>query len=232
MSASWRAQPPSATPAYLRMPTAAAMVIPDQDDETALPPPAAVSSLPGVSEAPLPTVVESSPAVIGPSDPVPDEPPDGAEPADGRDQPTPAAKTDVRPRAAAETDVRQKVDAETDARPKVGAETDVRPRAAAETGVRPAAVPADADGVRDLEKTGGLAEPAAEPDWLTDHGPAGDVTPSPERPPDRRSPVIVWVKRHAQRRFRVMANVEELERALNYPGQMDGLPSSGPAHFG
>ena len=172
------------------------MVIPDQDDETASPPPTAVSSLPGVSEVPLPTVVESPPAVIGPSDPVPDEPPDGAEPADGRDQPTPAAKTDVRPRAAAETDVRQKVGAETDARPKVGAETDVRPRAAAETDVRPAAVPADADGVRDLEKTGGLAEPAAEPDRLTDHGPAGDVAPFPERPPDRRSPVIVWVKRH------------------------------------
>ena len=200
-------QPPPATPASdLRTPTAAAMVIPDQGDETPSPPPTAVSSLPGVSEVLLPTVVESPPAVIGPSDPVPDEPPDGAEPADGRDQPTPAAKTDVRPRAAAETDVRPKVGAETDVRPKVGAETDVRPkvsaetdvrpRAAAETDVRPAAVPADADGVRDLEKTGGLAEPAAEPDRLTDHGPAEDVAPSPERPPDRRSPVIVWVKRH------------------------------------
>ena len=115
-------QPPPATPASdLRTPTAAAMVIPDQDDETASPPPTAVSSLPGVSEVLLPTVVESSPAVIGPSDPVPDEPPDGAEPADGRDQPTPAAKTDVRPRAAAETDVRQKVERRDRRPPKVGA---------------------------------------------------------------------------------------------------------------
>ncbi|HMD22579.1 MAG TPA: protein kinase, partial [Streptosporangiaceae bacterium] len=180
-------QSASATPASdLRTPTAAAMVIPDQGDETPSPPPTAVSSLPGVSEVLLPTVVESPPAVIGPSDLVPDEQPDGAEPADGRDQPPPAAKTDVRPRAAAETD----------ARPKVGAEIDVRPRTAAETDVRPAAVPADADGVRDLEKTGGLAEPAAEPDRLTDHGPAEDVAPPPERPPDRRSPVIVWVQRH------------------------------------
>jgi serine/threonine protein kinase len=206
-------QPPPATPASdLRTPTAAAMVISDQGDETPSPPPTAVSGLPGVSEVLLPTVVESPPAVIGPSDPVPDEPPDGAEPADGRDQPTPAAKTDVRPRAAAETDARPKVGAETDARPKVGAEADARPkvgaeadarpRAAVETDVRPAAVPADADGVRDLEKTGGLAEPAAGPDRLTDHGPAGDVGPSPERPPDRRSPVIVWVKRH---RFPVLA---------------------------
>ena len=111
-------QPPPATRASdLRTPTAAGMVIPDQGDETPSPPPTAVSSLPGVSEVLLPTVVESPPAAIGPSDPVPDEPPDGAEPADGRDQPPPAAKTDVRPRAAAETD----------ARPKVGAETDVRP---------------------------------------------------------------------------------------------------------
>ena len=200
-------QPPPATPASdLRTPTAAAMVIPDQGDETPSPPPTAVSSLPVVSEVPLPTVVESPPAVIGPSDPVPDEPPDGAEPADGRDQPTPAAKTDVRakvgaetgvrPQAGAETDVRPKAGAETDARPKVGAETDVRPRAAAETDVRPAAVPPETDGVRDPEKTGGLAEPAAEPGRLTDHGPAEDGAPSPERPPDRRRPVLVWVKRH------------------------------------
>ena len=155
------------TPAAdLRTPTAAAMVIPDQDDETASPPPTAVSSLPGASEVPLATVVEPPPAAVGPVDPVPDELPDGVEPADGRDQPTPAAKTDVRPRAAAETDV------------------------------RPAAVLADADGDRDLERTGGLADPAAEPGRLTDHGPARDVGSPPERPPDRRSPVIVWVKRH------------------------------------
>ena len=102
-------QPPPATPASdLRTPTAAAMVIPDQGDETPSPPPTAVSSLPVVSEVPLPTVVESPPAVIGPSDPVPDEPPDGAEPADGRDQPTPAAKTDVRAKVGAETGVRPK----------------------------------------------------------------------------------------------------------------------------
>ena len=179
--------PPPVTPAAdLRTPTAAAMVIPDQDDETASPPPTAVSSLPGASEVPLATVVEPPPAAVGPVDPVPDELPDGVEPADGRDQPTPAAKTDVRPRAAAETDVR----------PRAAAETDVRPRAAAETDVRPAAVLADADGDRDLEQTGGLADPAAEPGRLTDHGPARDVGSPPERPPDRRSPVIVWVKRH------------------------------------
>ena len=82
------------------------MVIPDQDDETASPPPTAVSSLPGASEVPLPTVVEPPPAAVGPVDPVPDELPDGTEPAGERDQPTPAAKTDVRPKAAAETDVR------------------------------------------------------------------------------------------------------------------------------
>jgi serine/threonine protein kinase len=170
-------RPPPATPAPdLRTPTAAAMVIPDQDDETASPPPTAVSSLPGAPEVPLPTVVEPPPAAVGPVNPVPDELPDGIEPADERDQPRPAAKTDVRPRAAAETDV--------------------RPRAAAETDVRPAAVPADADGDRDLEQTGGLAEPAAEPDRLTDHGPAWDVGSPPERPPDHRSPVILWVKRH------------------------------------
>ena len=196
----------------LRTPTAAAMVIPDQDDETASPPPTAASSLPGVSEVLLPTVVETPPAVIGPSDPVPDEPPDRTEQAGERDQPTPAAKTDVRPRAAAETDVRQ----------KVGAETDARPKAAAETDVRPAAVPADADGVRDLEKTGGLAEPAAEPDRLTDHGPAEDVAPPPERPPDRRSPVIVWVKRH---RLPVLALVcAILAAAITIP-----FISSGPS---
>ena len=79
------------------------MVIPDQDDETAPPPPTVVSSLPGAPEVPLPTVVESPPPAV---DPVPDELPDATEPADERDQPTPAAKTDVRPRAAAETDVR------------------------------------------------------------------------------------------------------------------------------
>ena len=111
---------------------------------------------------------------------------DGTEPAAERDQPTPAAKTDVRPKAAAQTDVR----------PKAAAQTDVRPRAAAQTDVRPAAVPADADEVRDLEQTGGLADPAAEPDRLTDHGPAWDAAPLPERPPAGRSPVIVWVKRH------------------------------------
>ena len=204
---------PPVTPAPdLRTPTAAAMVIPDQDDETASPPPTAASSLPGVSEVLLPTVVETPPAVIGPSDPVPDEPPDRTEQAGERDQPTPAAKTDVRPRAAAETDVRQ----------KVGAETDARPKAAAETDVRPAAVPADADGVRDLEKTGGLAEPAAEPDRLTDHGPAEDVAPPPERPPDRRSPVIVWVKRH---RLPVLALVcAILAAAITIP-----FISSGPS---
>ena len=149
---------PPVTPASdLRTPTAAAMVIPDQDDETASPPSMVVSSLP-----------------------------DGTEPAAERDQPTPAAKTDVRPKAAAQTDVR----------PKAAAQTDVRPRAAAQTDVRPAAVPADADEVRDLEQTGGLADPAAEPDRLTDHGPAWDAAPPPERPPAGRSPVIVWVKRH------------------------------------
>jgi serine/threonine protein kinase/Tol biopolymer transport system component len=158
--------PPPVTPASdLSAPAAAAMVIPDQDDETASPPPTVVSGLPGASEVPLSTVVESPPTV-GPADPVPDELPDGTEPADERDQPPPAAKTDVRPRAAAETDV------------------------------RPAAVPADANGDRDLERTGGLAEPAAGPDRLTDHGPASDVVPPPERPPARRSPVIVWVQRH------------------------------------
>jgi serine/threonine protein kinase/sugar lactone lactonase YvrE len=77
----------------LPTPTAPAMVIPDQDDETASPPPTVVSSLPGAPEVPLPTVVESPPPAV---DPVPDE----------RAQPTPAAKTDVRPRAAVETDVR------------------------------------------------------------------------------------------------------------------------------
>ena len=144
------------TPASdLPTPTAAAMVIPDQDDETASPPPAAVSSLTGASEVPLPTVVESPPAA---ADPVPDELADGTEPVHERDQPTPAAQTDVRPRAAAETDV------------------------------RPAAVPADADGDRDLERTGGLADPAAEPDRLTDHGPARGVAPPPGRPPARREP--------------------------------------------
>ena len=174
-----------ATPASdLRTPTAAGMVIPDQDDETPSPPPTAVSSLPGVSEVLLPTVVESPPAVIAPSDPVPDEPPDGTEQADGRDQPAPAAKTDVRPKAAAESDARPKAAAETDARPKVGAETDARPRAAAETDVRPAAVPADADGVRPLS-----AAAAVPPD-------PGPVAPPPERPPARHSPVVVWVKRH------------------------------------
>ncbi len=170
------------TPAAdLPTPTAAAIVIPDQDDETASPPPTAVSSLPGASEVPSPTVVEPPPAAVRPADPVPDELPDRTEPADQRDQPTPAAQTDVRPRAAAETDVRPRAAAETDVRPRAAAETDVRPRAAAETDVRPAAIP---------------AEPAAEPDRLTDHGPAWDVAPPPERPPDRRSPVIVWVKSH------------------------------------
>jgi serine/threonine protein kinase/WD40 repeat protein len=159
--------PPPVTPASdLRTPTAAAMVIPDQDDEPASPPPTAVSSLPGAAKVPLPTVVEPPPAAVGPVDPVPDELSGGTEATDERDHPTPAAKTDVRPKAAAETDV------------------------------RPAAVPADADGDRDLEQTGGLAEPAAEPDRPTDHGPAGDAAPPPERPPARRSPVIVWVQRH------------------------------------
>ena len=124
-------QPPPATPASdLPTPTAAAMVIPDQDDETASPPPTAVSSLPVVSEVPLPTVVEPPPAVVGPSDPVPDELPDGTEPADQRDQPTPAAKTDVRAKVGAETGVRPQAGAETDVRPKAGAETDARPKAA------------------------------------------------------------------------------------------------------
>ena len=87
------------TPAAdLPTPTAAAMVIPDQDDETASPLPTAVSSLPGASEVPSPTVVEPPPAAVRPADPVPDELPDGTEPADQRDQPTPAAQTDVRPR--------------------------------------------------------------------------------------------------------------------------------------
>jgi serine/threonine protein kinase len=179
-------QPPRATPASdLRTPTAAAMVIPDQGDETPSPPPTAVSSLPGASEVRLPTVVESLPAAVGP---VPDELPDGTEPAGDRDLTPPAAKTDVRP----EADVRPKADI----RPNAAAQTDVRPKAAAETDVRPAAVPADADGVRDLQRTGGLAEPAAEPDRLTDHGPAWDAAPPPERPPAGRSPVVVWVKRH------------------------------------
>jgi serine/threonine protein kinase len=184
-------QPPPATPASdLRTPTAAAMVIPDQDHETPSPPPTAVSSLPGASEVRLPTVVESPPAAVGPvpDEPVPDELPDGTEPAGDRDPTPPAAKTDVRPKA----DVRP----EADIRPNAAAQTDVRPKAAAETDVRPAAVPADADGVRDLQRTGGLAEPAAEPDRLTDHGPAWDAAPPPERPPHRRSPVVVWVKRH------------------------------------
>jgi serine/threonine protein kinase len=95
------------TPAAdLRTPTAAAIVVPEQDDQTASPPPAAVSSLPGTSEARLPTVVEPPPAAVAPVDPVSPELPDGAEPPHERDQPTPAAKTDVRPRAAADTDLR------------------------------------------------------------------------------------------------------------------------------
>ena len=81
------------TPAAdLRTPTAAAMVIPDQDDETASPPPTAVSSLPGASEVPLATVVEPPPAAVGPVDPVPDELPDGVE------RPTGATSRRQRPR--------------------------------------------------------------------------------------------------------------------------------------
>jgi len=157
--------PPPVTPASdLPTPTAAAMVIPDQDSKTASAPSTVMSSPPGASEVSLPTVVESPPAAIGPAEPVPDELPDGTEPADERHQPAPAAETDVRPGSAAETDVRR------------------------------AAVPAGGD--RDLERTGGLAEPAAGPDRLTDHGPAWDVVPPPERPPARRGPIIVWVQRH------------------------------------
>jgi serine/threonine protein kinase len=135
---------------------AAAVPAPPGAVET--PPPTAVSSLPGAAKVPLPTVVEPPPAAVGP---IPDERPGGVGPADERDQLTPAAKTDVRPKTAAETDV--------------------RPKTAAETDVRPAAVP---------------TEPAAEPDRPTDHGPAGDAEPPSERPPARRSPVIVWVQRH------------------------------------
>jgi serine/threonine protein kinase len=172
--------------ADLPTPTAAAMVIPGQGNETASPPPTAVSSLPGASEIPLPTVVESSPAAVVPVDPVPDDLPDGAEPADERDQPTPAAKTDVRPRAAGETDVR----------PKVAAETDVRP----------AAIP-------------------AEPGRLTDHGPAWDLAPPPERPPARSGPVVVWVKRH---RLPVLALAcAILAAAITIPFISSSPPSSG-----
>jgi serine/threonine-protein kinase len=192
--------PPSTveTPAAdLPTPTAAAMVIPGQDNETASPPPTAVSSLPGASEIPLPTVVEPSPAAVVPVDPVPDDLPDGAEPADERDQPTPAAKTDVRPRAAAETDVRPKAAGETDVRPKAAGETDVRPKAAGETDVRPKA--AGETDVRPKAAAETDVRPAAipaEPGQLTDHGPAWDLAPPPERPPAGRSLVIIWVKRH------------------------------------
>jgi serine/threonine protein kinase/Tol biopolymer transport system component len=166
---------PPVTPASdLPTPTAAAMVIPDQD-ETPSPPPTAVSSLPGASPAPLPTVLEPPPAPAGPIDPVP---------------------ADLRPKVAAETDVRAKPAAETDVRPKAAAETGVRPKAAAETDVRPAGVPADADQDRDPGQPGGLAEPAAEPDWLAGDGPPWNVAPPPERPPAGRGPAIAWVKRH------------------------------------
>ena len=71
------------TPAAdLRTPTAAAIVIPEQDHQTASPPPAAVSSLPGTSEVRLPTA------------------------ADTDVRPRAAADTDVRPRTAADTDLR------------------------------------------------------------------------------------------------------------------------------
>src|SRR3984957_1600219 len=69
------------TPAAdLRTPTAAAIVIPEQDHQTASPPPAAVSSLPGTSEVWLPTVVEPAPAAVAPVDPVSPKLPAGAEP--------------------------------------------------------------------------------------------------------------------------------------------------------
>jgi serine/threonine protein kinase len=160
--------PAASTTSGLRTPTAAGMVIPDQSDQTPSPPPTAVSSLPGVSEVPLPTVLESLPAAVGSADPVRDQVPDVAEPSDARDQPAPAAKTDVRPRTPAEID----------ARPQTAAQTDVRPVAV------PAERSADADGDRPL------AAAAAVP---PDQGPAA---PPPEPPPAGRSPVVVWVKRH------------------------------------
>jgi serine/threonine protein kinase/WD40 repeat protein len=123
--------PAASTTSGLRTPTAAGMVIPDQSDQTPSPPPTAVSSLPGVSEVPLPTVLESLPAAVAP---IPDGLPYGAEPADGRDQLASAAKTDVRPKAAGEID----------ARPQTAAQTDVRPVAV------PAERSADADGDRPL----------------------------------------------------------------------------------
>ena len=97
---------PAGTTSDSRTPTAAGMVIPGQVDETPSPPPTAVSRLPGISEVPLPTVVEPPLAAVGPADPVRDEVPDSAEPAGERHQRTPAARTDVRPKAAAQTDVR------------------------------------------------------------------------------------------------------------------------------
>jgi serine/threonine protein kinase/Tol biopolymer transport system component len=151
-----------------RTPTAAGIVIPGQDDETPSPPPTAVSSLPGVSEVPLPTVVELPLAAVGPADPVRDEVPDSAEPAGGRDQPAPVARTDVRPRAAAQTDVRPRTAAETDGRPVVV----------------PAERSADADGDRPLPIAA-----AVPPD-------PGPVAPPPEPPPGGRGPVLVWVQRH------------------------------------
>jgi serine/threonine protein kinase/WD40 repeat protein len=172
--------PAAGTPSGLRTPTAAGMVIPDQSDQsdqTPPPPPTAVSSLPGVSEVPLPTVLESPPAAVAP---IPDELPNGAEPSDARDQPAPAAKTDVRPKAPGETDVR----------PKAPAETDVRPRTPAETDVRPVAVPAGQSADADADGDRSLAAAAAVP---PDQGPAA---PPPEPPPAGRSPVVVWVKRH------------------------------------
>jgi hypothetical protein len=131
------------------------------------------------------TVLDSIPVAPESADPVPDGLADGPEPAVERDRPAPVAQTDVRPKAAAETDIR----------PRAAAQTDVRPKAAAETDIRPA-VPADAAEDRELVKTGGLPDPSAEPDRLTDPGPAWEVASPPERPPARRGPVVAWLQRH------------------------------------
>jgi serine/threonine protein kinase len=187
---------PVGTTSGPRTPTAAGMVIPGQGDETPPPPPTAVSSLPGVSEVPLPTVVEPPLAAVGPADPVRDEVPDSAEPAGGRDQRAPAARTDVRPRAAAQTDV--------------------RPRTAAETDVRPVAVPAersaDADGDRPLPVAA-----AVPPD-------PGPVAPPPEPPPGGRRPVLVWVQRHRLPVLALVCAI--LAAAITIPFISSGPPAS------